>query len=452
MHGGGWVQACARAFQYWGPYLAARGIAMFSISYRLATKTKTFPEAVQDVLAGVQFLRGKAGAFGIDPARIGLLGASAGAHLAALAALGGKKFAGGYPQDPFAAVDAGVKALVGVYGIYDAVAMWTNYQVQGGRDNNFQKFMGASPMENRQLYFDASPISYATLANNAIGVLLVTGTEDDLVDRKVQTDPFQLALKQAGFFVRPVHRAGRAALLDERSDRRARQLSRLPGAAADALSGRTAVIAPPYFLSSSNVPSRRMSGWIVSASLANSHGSTISQIDAIVGDIDGAAHRLPERADAELQTVAGPGFLLNIEQMAVAGPHAAEAGFQAAHRLLFAEVMRDGNDERLRHDGSKFYRAAYRNGFAPPLFRRRALADRGVDRGHHFFGHQFHRSPRQRRIGPVHAAIEQRAEIADLLVQRQNAVDDAIDAAANDEIVENVIERHVVVRHVRSLP
>jgi acetyl esterase/lipase len=203
VHGGGWVAGVRGAFQFWGPYLAARGIAVFAISYRLATKTKTFPQAVQDVLAGVQFLRGKASGFGIDPARIGLLGASAGAHLAALAALGGKKFAGGYPQDSFASVDANVKALIGVYGVYDAVAMWTNYQVQGGRDNNFQKFMGASPMENRQLYFDASPISYATLANNAIGVQLVTGTEDDLVDRKVQTDPFQLALKQAGFFVRP---------------------------------------------------------------------------------------------------------------------------------------------------------------------------------------------------------------------------------------------------------
>ncbi len=203
VHGGGWVAGVRGAYQYWGPYLAARGIAVFSISYRLATMTKTFPEAVRDVLAGVQFLRGKAGTFGIDPARIGLLGASAGAHLAALAALGGKKFAGGYPQDPFASVDTSVKALIGVYGIYDAVAMWTNYQIQGGRDNNFQKFMGASPMENRQLYFDASPISYATLTNNAIGVLLVTGTEDDLVGRKVQTDPFQLALKQAGFFVRP---------------------------------------------------------------------------------------------------------------------------------------------------------------------------------------------------------------------------------------------------------
>ncbi len=243
VHGGGWVAGVRGAYQYWGPYLAARGIAVFSISYRLATKTKTFPEAVQDVLAGVQFLRGKAGAFGIDPARIGLLGASAGAHLAALAALGGKKFAGGYPQDPFAAVDAGVKALVGVYGIYDAVAMWTNYQVQGGRDNNFQKFMGASPMENRQLYFDASPISYATLANNAIGVLLVTGTEDDLVDRKA-ADRSVPACAQAGRLFRAAdHRARRAALLDERSDRRAGKPHRLRRAAADAVFGGAAVIA-----------------------------------------------------------------------------------------------------------------------------------------------------------------------------------------------------------------
>ncbi|HXX50723.1 MAG TPA: alpha/beta hydrolase [Xanthobacteraceae bacterium] len=203
VHGGGWVAGVRSAFQYWGPYLAARGIAVFAISYRLAVKTKAFPHAVQDVLAGVQFVRGKASAFGIDAARIGLLGASAGAHLAALAALGSKRFAGGYPQDPFASVDSGVKALIGVYGIYDAVAMWTAYQVQGGRENNIEKFIGAPPMENRQIYFDASPISFATYANNAIGMLLVTGTEDDLVDRKTQTDPFQLAPKQAGFFVRP---------------------------------------------------------------------------------------------------------------------------------------------------------------------------------------------------------------------------------------------------------
>jgi acetyl esterase/lipase len=210
VHGGGWVAGARGAFQYWGPYLASRGVALFAISYRLATKGAAYPQAVHDVLAGVQFLRGKASEFGIDGERIGLLGASAGGHLAALAALGGNagKFAGGYPQDAFAAVPAKVKALIGVYGIYDMLAMWTSYQVQGGRQNNVEKFLGAAPMENRQLYFDASPISYATFANNNIAVLLAVGTEDDLVDRKAQTDAFQLALKQAGFFVRPCILAG----------------------------------------------------------------------------------------------------------------------------------------------------------------------------------------------------------------------------------------------------
>src|SRR6516165_6017066 len=73
----------------------------------------------------------------------------------------------------------------------------------GNSDNKVEKFVGAPPMANRQLYFDASPISYATYANNGIGVLLATGTQDDLVDPKTQTEPFQLALKQAGFFLRP---------------------------------------------------------------------------------------------------------------------------------------------------------------------------------------------------------------------------------------------------------
>jgi acetyl esterase/lipase len=203
IHGGGWVQGARSAYQYWGPYLAARGYAVFAISYRLATKGKMFPQAVQDVLAGVQFVRGNAGKFNIDPQRIGLLGASAGGHLASLAALSGKKFAGGYPQDAFASISTEVKALVSVYGVYDLNAMWLTYQIQGSVENNIQKFLGAPPMEDRQLYFDASSTSYATFANNKIGVLLVTGTADDLVGPKQHTEPFQLALKQAGFFVRP---------------------------------------------------------------------------------------------------------------------------------------------------------------------------------------------------------------------------------------------------------
>ncbi len=204
VHGGGWVQGARNAFQYWGPYLAARGYAVFAISYRLAkTGQKTFPHAVQDVLAGIQYVRGNAASLNIAPDRIGLFGHSAGGNLSALAALGGRSpiFAGGYPQDPHASVATEVKVLAGVYGVYDVAEMWQTYNQQSS-ENNIAKFLGASLPENRQLYFDASPISYATVANNKVAVHLSTGTEDDLVDRKANTDAFVLALKQAGFFVR----------------------------------------------------------------------------------------------------------------------------------------------------------------------------------------------------------------------------------------------------------
>ncbi len=205
VHGGGWQAGARSAFQFWGPYLAERGYALFAISYRLAKKgEKAFPQAVHDVLAAVQFVRASAGQFKVDPERIGLFGASAGAHLAALATLGGSSsiFKGAYPKDPHATVSTKVKALIGVYGVYDLADMWRRYQLQSPRENNIENFLGASPMDDPRLYFEASPINYATFANNQIGVFLSVGTEDDLVDRRAQTDPFLLRLKQANFFAR----------------------------------------------------------------------------------------------------------------------------------------------------------------------------------------------------------------------------------------------------------
>jgi acetyl esterase/lipase len=163
-----------------------------------------FPQAVNDVRAAVQFVRGSASEIKVDPERIGLFGASAGAHLASLAALGGASplFKGAYPKDAHAAISAKVKVLVGVYGVYDLVEMWQRYQLQSPRENNIENFMGAAPMDDPRLYFDASPVNYATFANNQLGVFLSVGTEDDLVDRRAQTDAFLMKLKQANFFVR----------------------------------------------------------------------------------------------------------------------------------------------------------------------------------------------------------------------------------------------------------
>jgi acetyl esterase/lipase len=205
VHGGGWVQGARSAFQYWGRYFAARGVALFAVTYRLAkTGQKTFPHAVQDVLSAVQFVRGNAKNFGIAPDRVGIFGHSAGGNLGALAALAGRTplFANGYPQDEFAKESTEVKVFAGLYGVYDVAQMWQTYNLQSPGANNIEKFLGASLVDNRQLYFDASPISYALTANNKIAVHLSVGTEDDLVDRRFHTDAFVMALKQAGFFVR----------------------------------------------------------------------------------------------------------------------------------------------------------------------------------------------------------------------------------------------------------
>ncbi len=205
VHGGYWRRGARETYQFWGPYLAERGYAGFTISYRLTKPgRKTYPEAVHDVRAAVQFMRGRARELRLDPERFALWGNSAGAQLAALVALAGDSalFAGAYPQDPHAELSTGVKVLIGVYGIYDLFAQWRHSQIGNPGDNLVELYLGASPMQDRRIYFEASPISHAVIGNNKTAVYLSWGTEDDVVDHRSQSLEFLLALKQAGFNAR----------------------------------------------------------------------------------------------------------------------------------------------------------------------------------------------------------------------------------------------------------
>ena len=207
VHGGGWQLGNRKFYNSWGSYLARNGIAAFAIEYRLmAPGVKTYPGAVYDVRAAVQFVRAKAGELGLDPERIGLIGDSAGAHLSALVALAGSEpaFSTNYKSDPHADVSPKVKAVVGFYGVYDLLAQWQHDVPVRPRDNICEKFLGAAPYADRKVFFEASPISYTTVDKNATRFLLVYGHEDDVVDPATQSAAFLTALKQAGFFVRTV--------------------------------------------------------------------------------------------------------------------------------------------------------------------------------------------------------------------------------------------------------
>jgi acetyl esterase/lipase len=205
VHGGGWQLGTRTSYRHWAHYLTACGYVLFSVDYRLCKPDqKTYPEAVHDIRAAVQFLRGSAPTLKVDPKRIGLIGDSAGAHIAALVALAGDApvFAGAYRDDQFSAQSARVKAMIGFYGVYDMAAQWQHDLVARPRDQITEKFLGSAPIDNRRLYFEASPMSYVTRDNNQTAFLIAYGTEDDVVDIGSQSVAFVTALKQCGCFVR----------------------------------------------------------------------------------------------------------------------------------------------------------------------------------------------------------------------------------------------------------
>jgi acetyl esterase/lipase len=200
MHGGGWQLGPRTEYQFWGPYLAQRRIALFTIDYRLSKPGQpSYPKPVQDVLAAIQFVKSNADDLKVDPQRLGLMGDSSGAQLAALAG-DAPPFAGAYPGDPYATVSAKVKAVVGIYGVYDLVQQWNHDLASRPRDQIVEKYLGTTPMDNRKVYFEASPINYAIRANNQIAFFLTWGTGDDVASPS-QSEAFLLALKQAEFFI-----------------------------------------------------------------------------------------------------------------------------------------------------------------------------------------------------------------------------------------------------------
>jgi acetyl esterase/lipase len=207
VHGGGWQLGDRKFYTHWGNYLARNGYAVFAIEYRLMKPgVKTWPGAVYDTKAAVQFVRAEAAEFDLDGERVGLIGDSAGAHLSALAALAGKEplFSGGYLTDRHSATSAEVKAVIGFYGVYDMQAQWEHDQMTRPRDQITEKFLGAAPMTSRKLFFEASPLSYVTVDKNATRFLLIYGREDDIVDPTTQSEKFLTALKQAGFYARTI--------------------------------------------------------------------------------------------------------------------------------------------------------------------------------------------------------------------------------------------------------
>lgn len=86
IHGGGWRFGDRRLAPNLALFAQQSGIAVVSIDYRLSDEVK-FPAPVEDVKTAVRWVRSVSSSFELDDGHLGLWGSSAGAHLAACAAL-----------------------------------------------------------------------------------------------------------------------------------------------------------------------------------------------------------------------------------------------------------------------------------------------------------------------------------------------------------------------------
>lgn len=209
LSGGGWRRGGRGDLAQWGRYFAAAGIAFFSADYRRAVHEPVFPRNAEDAVAALRFIAREGARFGLDPARIGLLGASAGAHLGALAVL----------SEAGSAVAP--KVFIGVYGIYDLVAHWQAdlWRNAATGEDLTERFIGCVPHQDQRRYFDASPIRQIDGAARNLKVLLVWGEKDGEVSPR-QSEEFHRALVQAGAMARtiPVPGAGHFWFSDDPVD------------------------------------------------------------------------------------------------------------------------------------------------------------------------------------------------------------------------------------------
>jgi acetyl esterase/lipase len=179
VHGGGWRSGSRLELpETIAPFgfherLLARGYAVADVDYRLSAEA-IFPAQLEDVNAAIAWVAEHAARFGLDRDRFAALGESAGALLAALAGLKGKR----------------LKAVVAWYPPVDLTHL---RPPQPGSSE--EMLLGGQPADVPELAFQASPVNHAHPASPPF--LFVHGTQDRVVPF-AQSELLAAALREHG--------------------------------------------------------------------------------------------------------------------------------------------------------------------------------------------------------------------------------------------------------------
>lgn len=203
--GGGFTSAEHDKFLEMRLALARSGFVVASAQYRAVPDT--FPALVQDAKAAVRYLRAHAKAYGIDPARIGALGDSAGGYVVQM--LGMTSGVAEFEAGDYLEQSSEVQAVATIYGISNLLNIGEGFPeaiqkvhaspsvteallVHGPA---FRENTGATIFSDEKKALAASPLGYAE--GKKPPFLIMHGSADTLVS-PVQSAQLYRKLKELG--------------------------------------------------------------------------------------------------------------------------------------------------------------------------------------------------------------------------------------------------------------
>ncbi len=188
IHGGSWSQGKRSDYLIYLVAFAKKGYMTATVSYRLI-KDGFYPACVEDITDAVQWLYKNGQNYGYDPDRIALIGGSAGAHLALLAAYNWKKPVNSGDTTTVPMGNHHIKAVVDIYGPTDFTTDYARNQPL------ITRFLNHPYTEMPGLYKEASPIQYVD--KQSPPTMILHGTSDDLVPVS-QSDLLKAKLDSVG--------------------------------------------------------------------------------------------------------------------------------------------------------------------------------------------------------------------------------------------------------------
>lgn len=190
IHGGGWHEGSKKDAP--GRALLAKGYAVASVGYRLSQHA-VYPAQIEDCKAAIRWLRAHAREYGIDPARIGVWGASAGGHLAALLGTTGniRTFDVGEHLEQ----SSEVRCVLDWFGPTDFLNYGEPRKTLDSPESAISRLIGGAVTENPEKARRASPVYF--VHPKAAPFLIMQGDQDSLVPLQ-QSERLHAALQQAG--------------------------------------------------------------------------------------------------------------------------------------------------------------------------------------------------------------------------------------------------------------